>query len=416
MDRLGEIKRDRRRRRSRLGPRAVRVDGAGRALGARRRRRRPSTLPARSPEVETDNPVFVPPFLGSQVVKGIAARRHRRLPQRDRAVPQPVAVPAREGRRETDDEFKDRIRPMLRERAGRGQGRRPPHPPGRLRLLPGQRRRQRPRDLERRDPHRRAGRGSRFPRQTQGAVPLHRRLLPAGRLAARSTTPPSTSSPWAPAVSRAHRRAVRRRQVPGLPAAPRPRRRDGRGAGRAAGTAASARSGASPTRTARRSPGLFRQQYRGGRYSWGYPACPDLEDNAKVAELLGADRIGVEVQRGDRLPVPARADHLGASSATTPRPSTSSPAEATSHTAVDVPPPRPTTERVRHARAAPGRRRRPLDRHGGRGRRALPDPAVLPVARASHLPRHPRDQHHGAQRRRATPGSASPSTGPETSC
>jgi 5-methyltetrahydrofolate--homocysteine methyltransferase len=41
--------------------------------------------------------------------------------------------------------------------------------------------------------------------------------------------------------------------------------------------------------------GLFRQQYRGGRYSWGYPACPDLEDNEKVAELLEADRIGVEV-------------------------------------------------------------------------------------------------------------------------
>ena len=41
--------------------------------------------------------------------------------------------------------------------------------------------------------------------------------------------------------------------------------------------------------------GLFRQQYRGGRYSWGYPACPDLEDNAKVAELLAADAIGVAV-------------------------------------------------------------------------------------------------------------------------
>src|SRR5205823_3852356 len=40
--------------------------------------------------------------------------------------------------------------------------------------------------------------------------------------------------------------------------------------------------------------GLFRQQYRGGRYSWGYSACPDLEDNARVADLLGADRIGVE--------------------------------------------------------------------------------------------------------------------------
>jgi 5-methyltetrahydrofolate--homocysteine methyltransferase len=47
--------------------------------------------------------------------------------------------------------------------------------------------------------------------------------------------------------------------------------------------------------------GLFRQQYRGGRYSWGYPACPDLEDNAKVVELLGADRIGVEVSDGFQL-------------------------------------------------------------------------------------------------------------------
>jgi 5-methyltetrahydrofolate--homocysteine methyltransferase len=44
--------------------------------------------------------------------------------------------------------------------------------------------------------------------------------------------------------------------------------------------------------------GLFRQQYRGGRYSWGYPACPDLEDNAKVHELLDAGRIGVVVAEG----------------------------------------------------------------------------------------------------------------------
>src|SRR5437016_3517071 len=44
--------------------------------------------------------------------------------------------------------------------------------------------------------------------------------------------------------------------------------------------------------------GLFRQQYRGGRYSWGYPACPDLEDNLKVAELLEADRIDVTVAEG----------------------------------------------------------------------------------------------------------------------
>jgi 5-methyltetrahydrofolate--homocysteine methyltransferase len=47
--------------------------------------------------------------------------------------------------------------------------------------------------------------------------------------------------------------------------------------------------------------GLFRQQYRGGRYSWGYPACPDLEDNAKVVDLLGGDRIGVTVSDGFQL-------------------------------------------------------------------------------------------------------------------
>ncbi|MHB1088533.1 MAG: methionine synthase [Acidimicrobiales bacterium] len=47
--------------------------------------------------------------------------------------------------------------------------------------------------------------------------------------------------------------------------------------------------------------GLFRQQYRGGRYSWGYPACPDLSDNAKVADLLEADRIGVSVSEGFQL-------------------------------------------------------------------------------------------------------------------
>jgi len=41
--------------------------------------------------------------------------------------------------------------------------------------------------------------------------------------------------------------------------------------------------------------GLFRQQYRVGRYSWGYPACPDLEDNERVAQILDAGRIGTEV-------------------------------------------------------------------------------------------------------------------------
>jgi 5-methyltetrahydrofolate--homocysteine methyltransferase len=41
--------------------------------------------------------------------------------------------------------------------------------------------------------------------------------------------------------------------------------------------------------------GLFRQQYRGSRYSWGYPACPDLEDQALVDELLDLSSIGVSI-------------------------------------------------------------------------------------------------------------------------
>ena len=57
--------------------------------------------------------------------------------------------------------------------------------------------------------------------------------------------------------------------------------------------------------------GLFRQQYRGGRYSWGYPACPDLEDNATVAAPARRRAPRHRGERGDGLAVPARADHLG---------------------------------------------------------------------------------------------------------
>ncbi|MFG2601704.1 methionine synthase [Streptomyces sp. NPDC048462] len=39
--------------------------------------------------------------------------------------------------------------------------------------------------------------------------------------------------------------------------------------------------------------GMFRTEYQGCRYSLGYPACPDLEDRAKIADLLRPERIGV---------------------------------------------------------------------------------------------------------------------------
>jgi len=40
---------------------------------------------------------------------------------------------------------------------------------------------------------------------------------------------------------------------------------------------------------------LFNQGYQGSRYSFGYPACPDLEGNAPLLELLDAAQIGVEL-------------------------------------------------------------------------------------------------------------------------
>jgi len=40
---------------------------------------------------------------------------------------------------------------------------------------------------------------------------------------------------------------------------------------------------------------FFRLGYRGARYSFGYPACPDLADRVKVAWLLRPADIGVEL-------------------------------------------------------------------------------------------------------------------------
>ncbi len=40
---------------------------------------------------------------------------------------------------------------------------------------------------------------------------------------------------------------------------------------------------------------LFHQGYQGSRYSFGYPACPNLEDQAKLFELLDPSRIDVEL-------------------------------------------------------------------------------------------------------------------------
>lgn len=40
---------------------------------------------------------------------------------------------------------------------------------------------------------------------------------------------------------------------------------------------------------------LFSARYHGARYSFGYPACPNLEDQAKLFELLKPEEIGLEL-------------------------------------------------------------------------------------------------------------------------
>jgi 5-methyltetrahydrofolate--homocysteine methyltransferase len=46
---------------------------------------------------------------------------------------------------------------------------------------------------------------------------------------------------------------------------------------------------------------LFRQGYRGSRYSFGYPACPNLEDQVPQLRILGAERIGVTISEEFQL-------------------------------------------------------------------------------------------------------------------
>jgi len=46
---------------------------------------------------------------------------------------------------------------------------------------------------------------------------------------------------------------------------------------------------------------LLKQGYRGSRYSFGYPACPTLADQIPLLDLLGANRVGVEISDGWQL-------------------------------------------------------------------------------------------------------------------
>ncbi|KJS42247.1 MAG: methionine synthase [Rhodospirillaceae bacterium BRH_c57] len=46
---------------------------------------------------------------------------------------------------------------------------------------------------------------------------------------------------------------------------------------------------------------LLKQNYRGSRYSFGYPACPNLADQSILLDLLDAERLGLRMSDEDQL-------------------------------------------------------------------------------------------------------------------
>ncbi len=46
---------------------------------------------------------------------------------------------------------------------------------------------------------------------------------------------------------------------------------------------------------------ILAQRYQGSRYSFGYPACPNIQDQYKQLELLGCDRINLHMDESEQL-------------------------------------------------------------------------------------------------------------------
>jgi len=46
---------------------------------------------------------------------------------------------------------------------------------------------------------------------------------------------------------------------------------------------------------------MLAQRYQGSRYSFGYPACPNMQDQYKLLELLGSDRLNLHMDESEQL-------------------------------------------------------------------------------------------------------------------
>ena len=247
-------------------------------------------LPARSPEAETDNTVFVPPFLGSKVVKGIAlddiaAYINETALFRNQWQFRPE-------KNETDEQFKERLRPMLREQlaAAKASGVLVPQLVYGYFPVNGD-----GNELVVWTDETRTTERTRFAYPRQKVAPYlciadFFRPISSGEIdyaAFHIVTMGATVSEKAAELFAANEyqkylelHGIGVEMAEALAEYWHHRIRSEWGFVHEDG----------PTIA-----GLFRQQYRSGRYSWGYPACPDLEDNARVAELLEAGRLGIEV-------------------------------------------------------------------------------------------------------------------------
>jgi 5-methyltetrahydrofolate--homocysteine methyltransferase len=265
---------------------------SGRSTASRRRDQAADAadIPSRSPEVETDNPVFVPPFVGSRVVKGIAVDDIAAYLNETALFRNQWQYRPEKG--ENDEEFKTRIRALLREELGKAKatGVLVPQVVYGYFAANGD-----GNDVVVWKDETRTAEWLRFPFPRQGQAPYlciadFFRPVDSGETdyAAFSIVTMGGAVSEATAQLFAEDRYQEYLKLHGLGVEMAEalaefwhrRIREEWGFAGEDG----------PTLT-----GLFRQQYRGGRYSWGYPACPDLEDNAKVAELLEADRIDVHV-------------------------------------------------------------------------------------------------------------------------
>ena len=267
-------------------------------------------VPARSPEVPMDNEVYVPPFLGSMVIKGIslddiAGYVNETALFRNQWQFRPETLPGADGAKESDEQFKDRIRPILREQLAIAKEQDLLVPQVVYGYFPvnadGD-------DLVLWTDETRTVERMRFSYPRQGKEPFlciadfFRPLDPDQPGGGEDdfaafhivTMGPKISERTAELFAENRYQEYLLLHGLGVEMAEALAELWHRRIREEWGFADQDPEPIVGTPTNSALQGLFRQKYRSGRYSWGYPACPDLEDNEQVAELLEAGRIGIE--------------------------------------------------------------------------------------------------------------------------